>query len=115
MFALALEAQDQLDLAWNAYVAANRIGARPFNPDAYDEYVNQIIAAFLPGPMKTKNHWRKTWSSLWVHLELDPVCWNAFLTPTPMPKDLVKFHWEANCFSTFPPTAKSHGSAEPTT
>ena len=43
--ARALEAQDQLDLAWNAYVAANRIGARPFNPDAYDGYVNQIIAA----------------------------------------------------------------------
>ena len=38
--------QDQLDLAWNAYVAANRIGARPFNPDAYDEYVNQIMAAY---------------------------------------------------------------------
>ena len=48
--ARALEAQDQLDLAWNAYVAANRIGARPFNPDAYDEYVNQIIAAFPSRP-----------------------------------------------------------------
>ena len=48
--ARALEAQDQLDLAWNAYVAANRIGARPFNPDAYDEYVNQIIAAFPSTP-----------------------------------------------------------------
>ena len=48
--ARALEAQDQLDLAWNAYVAANRIGARPFNPDAYDEYVNQIIAASPSAP-----------------------------------------------------------------
>lgn len=44
--ARALEAQDQLDAAWDAYVAANRIGALPFNPDAYDEYVNHIIAAY---------------------------------------------------------------------
>ena len=48
--ARALEVQEQLDLAWNAYVAANRIGARPFNPDAYDEYVNQIMAAFPSVP-----------------------------------------------------------------
>ena len=69
----------------------------------------------LPGPMKTKTHWRKTWSSLWVHPARDPACWNAFSTPTPMLKDSVKFHWEANCFSIFPPMVKSHGSAEPTT
>ena len=50
--ARALETQGDLEKAWDAYVAANKVGARPFDPAAYDDYVNRIIAAY-PRPIET--------------------------------------------------------------